>query len=54
MKLEYSHIQYVLDCIHANTTLVRSIKAYMRTTLYNASLTIDHYYRAKVNYDLYG
>lgn len=54
MKLEYSHIQYVLDCIHDNTTDIRNIKAYMLTTLYNAPITIDHYYQAKVNHDLYG
>ena len=53
MKLEYSHIQYVLDCIHENTTEVRNITAYMLTTLYNAPLTIDHYYQAKVNHDMY-
>ena len=41
---DYGHIQYVLDCIHDNTTEVRNIKAYMLTTLYNASMTIDHYY----------
>lgn len=54
MKLEHSHIQYVLDCIHDNTTDIRNIKAYMLTTLYNAPITIDHYYQTKVNHDLYG
>ena len=54
MKLDYGHIQYVLDCIHDNTTEVRNIKAYMLTTLYNASMTIDHYYQTKVGHDLYG
>lgn len=54
MKLDYGHIQYVLDCVHENTTEIRNIKAYMLTTLYNAPITIDHYYRAKVNHDLYG
>ena len=54
MKLDYGHIQYVLDCIHDNTTDIRNIKAYMLTTLYNAPITIDHYYQAKVNHDLYG
>ena len=54
MKLGYEHIQYVLDCIHENTTDIRNIKAYMLTTLYNAPLTIDHYYQTKVNHDLYG
>ena len=54
MELDYGHIQYVLDCIHDNTTEVRNIKAYMLTTLYNAPLTIDHYYQTKVGHDLYG
>ncbi|MBR3151925.1 MAG: replication initiator protein A [Erysipelotrichaceae bacterium] len=53
MKLDYGHIQYVLDCIHDNTTEVRNIKAYMLTTLYNAPITIDHYYQTKVNHDMY-
>jgi hypothetical protein len=26
----------------------------MLTTLYNASMTIDHYYQTKVSHDLYG
>ena len=51
MKLEYSHIQYVLDCIHENTTEVRNIKAYMLTTLYNAPLTIDAHYDTLFNHD---
>lgn len=54
MKLDYSHIEYVLDSIHENTTDIRNIKAYMLTTLYNAPLTIDHYYTAKVSHDMYG
>ena len=29
-------------------------RAYMLTTLYNASLTMDNYYSALVNHDLYG
>ena len=53
MKLDYSHIQYVLDSIHANTTEIRNIKAYLLTILYNAPLTIDHYYEAKVNHDMH-
>ena len=51
MKLGYEHIQYVLDCIHENTTDIRNIKAYMLTTLYNAPLTVGHYYSAAVRHD---
>lgn len=54
LKLNSSHIQYTFECIDKNTTKVRNIKSYLLTTLYNAPATIDHYYRAEVNHDLYG
>ena len=54
MKMTYSHIEYVLSCLHRNTTKVGNIKAYLLTTLYNASMTINSYYQAEVNHDLYG
>ena len=54
MKMTYSHIEYVLFCLHRNTTKVGNIKAYLLTTLYNASMTINSYYQAEVNHDLYG
>lgn len=54
MKLSQFHIEYVFDCINKNTTKVRNIKAYLLTTLYNAPVTMGHYYTAEVNHDLYG
>ena len=54
MKLNYSHIEYVLFSLHRNTTKVGNIKAYLLTTLYNAPLTISNYYQAEVNHDMYG
>ena len=54
MKLDSSHIQYVLDCLKENTTDVRNIKQYLLAALYNAPGTISSYYSAKVNHDLYG
>ena len=54
MKLNYSHIEYVLFCLNRNTTKVGNIKAYLLTTLYNAPLTISNYYQAEVNHDMYG
>lgn len=51
MKLTSEHIQYVFECMDSITTKIRNIKAYLRTTLYNASTTIDNYYRAEVNHD---
>lgn len=54
LKLDSSHIEYAFDCIDKNTTQVRNIKAYLLTTLYNAPATMDSYYRAAVNHDMYG
>ena len=54
LKLTSQHIEYAFDCIDKNTSKVYNIKAYILTTLYNAPVTIDSYYRAEVNHDLYG
>lgn len=54
MKLDHSHMVYVTGCLKRNTNRVENIKAYLLATLYNAPMTIDNYYRADVNYDLYG
>lgn len=54
MKLKKAHIEYVINCLKKNTTKIGNIRAYLLTTLYNAPLTMDSYYQAKVNYDLYG
>ena len=54
LKVGYEHILYVLDCLHKNTTKVYNIKAYLLTCLFNAPLTMNSYYRAEVNHDMYG
>ena len=54
MKLDSMHIQYVLDCLHENTTDVKNIKQYLLTTLFNAPATISPYYQSRVNHDMYG
>lgn len=54
LKLDYSHIRYVMDCMQKNTTKVANIRAYLLTALYNAPSTIDSYYQAEVNHDMYG
>ena len=54
LKLNSSHIEYVLDRMRDNTTYVRNIKKYLLAALYNAPATIDSYYAALVNHDLYG
>ena len=54
LKLNSSHNEYVLDRMRDNTTYVRNIKKYLLAALYNAPATIDSYYAALVNHDLYG
>lgn len=54
LKINSGHIEYVFDCIDKNTTKVGNIKAYLLAALYNAPATMDSYYRAEVNHDLYG
>lgn len=54
LKLNSSHLQYVIGCMERNTTKVANIKAYLITALYNAPSTMSHYYTAEVNHDFCG
>lgn len=54
MKLDSSHVQYVMDCMRENTTYVRNIKKYLLAALYNAPATINSYYSSLVQHDMYG
>lgn len=54
LKINSGHLEYVFDCIDKNVTKVNNIKAYLLAALYNAPATMDSYYRAEVNHDLYG
>ena len=54
LKLNSEHIEYVVECMKENTTDVRNIKKYLLAALFNSPSTIDSYFRAKVNHDLYG
>ena len=54
LKLSSEHIEFAISCLKENTTKVRNIKQYLLTTLYNAPTTIDSYYSALVQHDLYG
>ena len=54
LKLDASHIQYVMDCMKGNTTYIRNIKKYLLTALYNAPATINSYYSSLVQHDMSG
>ncbi len=53
LKLDMRHIDYVLECLNKNTSNIKNIKNYILTSLYNSYTTINHYYKAEVNYNLY-
>ena len=54
LKLESSHLEYVIECMKNTATKITNIKAYMITALYNATITINHFYQQEVNHDMYG
>ena len=54
LKLNSSHLEYVIGCMKETTTKITNIKAYMITTLYNAPTTINHFYQQEVQHDMYG
>ena len=51
MKLNSSHVEYVMDSLKSNTTKIRNIKQYILATLYNAPLTMSSFYQAEVLHD---
>ena len=54
LKLNSSHLMYVMDCMRKTVSKIGNIKAYMITALYNAGSTISHYYQQAVQHDMYG
>jgi len=54
LKINSTHIEYIFDAMKSNTGYIRNIKKYLLATLFNAPSTMDNYYAAQVNHDLYG
>ena len=54
LKLNSSHLEYVIGCMRETTTRITNIRAYMVTALYNAPNTMNHYYQQLVQHDMYG
>lgn len=54
LKLNSSHLTYVIDCMRKTVSKIGNIKSYMITALYNAGNTITHYYQQAVQHDMYG
>lgn len=53
-QLDYTHIEYILECIKNSPSDIKNIKAYLLESLFNAPVTIGNYYKAKVNHDFHG
>jgi hypothetical protein len=48
------HLDYVMNCMQKNTNgKIANIKNYMVTALYNAPVTMNHYYQQEVQHDMY-
>ena len=44
----------VLDALGDITGGVKNMHSYLLTSLFNSVSTLEHYYQARVNHDLYG
>jgi hypothetical protein len=49
-SLNSLHMEYVLNCLEENPSMVRNIKQYLKTVLFNAPATMNNYYAAQVNF----
>ncbi|MBD5531588.1 MAG: replication initiator protein A [Lachnospiraceae bacterium] len=54
LKLDSSHVEYVMDCMRNTTTKITNIRSYLIKVLYNAPSTMRHYYQQEVQHDMYG
>ena len=52
MSIGYDHVEYVLDCLSQTSSKIGNVKAYILTSLFNATATIDTYYTAAVNHNM--
>lgn len=54
LKLNNSHVGYVMERMRETVTKITNIRAYLLTALYNAPATMGHYYQQEVQHDMYG
>lgn len=52
MELNSEHLEFVLQSMAENTTLIRNMKKYLLAALYNAPLTMNNYYRSLARHDM--
>lgn len=50
-QLTCEHIEYVLDCMRGTNVRIGNIKSYLTAALFNAPVTMEHYFQSQINYD---
>lgn len=50
--IDYECMEYIIECIKDNTKEVKNIKKYLLAVLFNAPVTMDSFYRAKVQHNM--
>ena len=53
LKLDSSHIEFVMDCLQKNTTQVRNMKQYLLAVLFNAPTNMNNHFTSLVNHDMH-
>ena len=56
LNVDYGHIEYIIDCFKESSKMkeIKNIKQYLKAAIFNAPATIDSYYTAMVQHDMYG
>lgn len=47
-QLDFTHVEYVMDCMKESRPDIKNIRAFLLTALYNAPATAEAYYDARV------
>lgn len=52
MEINEDHLECILDCFEQQTSDIHNMTEYLKTTIYNAPLSMEHYYAAKAMHDM--
>lgn len=51
-RIDFFHIEYVIDCMEHHKDKIRNIKAYLQKSILNAPDTMAAYYKAEMQHDI--
>lgn len=56
LNVDFGHIQYIIECFKETSKMkeIKNIKQYLKAAIFNAPATIDSYFTAMVQHDMYG